>query len=57
MLSTGVLQLHVWPGGDSLPVQHLPGGRVGQPDGGQFRTGPVQALKSEVIRGRAQPLA
>ena len=34
MLPTGVLQLHVWPGGDSLPVQHLPGWRVGEPDGG-----------------------
>ena len=34
MFPTGVLQLHVWPGGHSLPVQHLPGGRPGQPDGG-----------------------
>ena len=34
MFSTGVLQLHVWTGGNSLPVQHLPGGRLGEPDGG-----------------------
>ena len=34
VFSTGVLQLHVWTGGYHLPVQHLPGGRVGQPDGG-----------------------